>query len=438
MGDNTFRYGQGAPGARVRGAGAGGPAAGTGPQRRDGAQEPAGGTGWSVSAAGGTGRSDSAAGRRQQLGPRPDPGRADSEMAAEGSGSGERRGFQRAAALAGRAMPGRGGVGGHGGHASALLDRIPTARRDHRAGTGQGNEASWPAPTGGGQGSEGPGPAGDGSQVGDGGRAGDGNRASDGNRAGDGGANGGMVPPPGFPGLQIAPAATYWRRRFAILAIGLSLLAAASWTLSQAVKVSPSPRHSSGQSGRGNGTNTAPSGTGHHGHGTSGATTGHASTPRAHVTASGPAAKHQPAPRPSATTSGFGGFKPAFCSWHSIVLSLSAAQVHYGPGVQPSFSLSVVSTQPTACSFNIGPSHFALIIKEGPARIWSSADCVNGSGNLVAALHRGVPTVVTIGWDRRTSSPGCTGPARSVPPGTYTGYAVDGSLVSGPVPIRLS
>ena len=240
-----------------------------------------------------------------------------------------------------------------------------------------------------------------------------------------------MEPPPGF---AAAPATTYWRRRFAILAIGLSLLAVASWTLSQALKVTPSAPRPSGQHGQGSGTKAAPPG--HPGHGTSGAATGPASASRGR--GAGPVAKRQPAPQPSATTSGFGGFKPAFCSWHSIVLSLSAAQARYGPGEQPSFSLSVVSTQPTPCSFNIGPSHLALVIKEGPVRIWSSADCVSGSGNLVAALHRGVPTVVTIGWSRKMSSAGCTGPIRSVPPGTYTGYAVDGSLTSGPVPIRLS
>ncbi|HEX9064322.1 MAG TPA: hypothetical protein VF843_04395, partial [Streptosporangiaceae bacterium] len=238
------------------------------------------------------------------------------------------------------------------------------------------------------------------------------------------------APPDGDLGYHPAPAATYWRRRFVILAIGLSLLAAASWTLSQAVKVPPSRTgHSSGQPG-------SPAGTGTASRGSSGVSQAGSSGGQGKATK--PAANQSAAPRPTTTTSGFGGFKPAFCSWHSIVLSLSATQVHFGPGQQPSFNLSVVSTQPTACSFNIGPSHFALVIKEGPARIWSSADCVNGSGNLVAALHRGVPTVVTIGWDRKTSAAGCTGSARTVPPGTYTGYAVDGSLVSGPVPIQLT
>ena len=350
--------------------------------------------------------------------------------------AGECRGLQRAAALAGRAMAGRGDGHGHESHASALGGRIPRARRDNgERGDSERREQDDRTGAGGRAATlTGPGHAGQAQDRGqDDGQGTDRTPSAAGARSrpgADGEGDGEIEPPPGF---AAAPAATYWRRRFAILAIGLSLLAAASWTLSQALKVTPAaPSPSSGQQGQGSGTRAAP---GHPGHRTAGSGAGLASARGGR--ASGPAAKHQPGPRPSATTRGFGGFKPAFCSWHSIVLSLSAAQAHYGPGEQPSFSLSVVSTQPTACSFNIGPSHLALVIKEGPARIWSSADCVSGSGNLVAALHRGVPTLVTIGWDRQTSSPGCTGPARSVPPGTYTGYAVDGSLTSGPVPIRL-
>jgi len=151
----------------------------------------------------------------------------------------------------------------------------------------------------------------------------------------------------------------------------------------------------------------------------------------------GPASHSRSRPRPSPAASGFGGFKPAFCSWHSIVLSLSASQVRFGPGQRPDFSLSVVSTQSTACSFNVGAGHLAVMIREGTARVWSSADCARQTRSLVAALRRGVPTVVSIGWDRKTSAPGCSGPVRVVPAGTYTAFAVDGSLVSAPVTVQL-
>jgi hypothetical protein len=118
-------------------------------------------------------------------------------------------------------------------------------------------------------------------------------------------------------------------------------------------------------------------------------------------------------------------------------LSLVPAQTLFGSGQTPSFSLSVVSTQRAACSFNLGPAHLALVIKEGPARIWSSADCARPGSSLITVLARGVPTDVTISWPRDTSAPGCPGPSQQAPPGGYTGYAVNGAIVSAPVSFRI-
>src|SRR6266567_6560107 len=244
-------------------------------------------------------------------------------------------------------------------------------------------------------------------------------------------------------GVLAAPAATYWRRRFLVLAVGLAILGAAAWGLSDALRVHPGAGTATGQHGaapgRFAGAGAAPAGPRHGGRAPASGTRrrgGAGRSQRRKSAGAGTGARTRPTAKPSA--SGFGGFKPAFCSWHSIVLSLSAAQVAFGRGQEPGFSLSVVSTQPADCSFNVGPGHLALVIKEGPARVWSSADCVSGTGNLVAALRRGVPTVVSIGWNRRTSSPGCAGPVREVPAGTYTGYAADGSIASPPVTFRLN
>src|SRR5260370_311267 len=100
-------------------------------------------------------------------------------------------------------------------------------------------------------------------------------------------------------------------------------------------------------------------------------------------------------------------------------------------------SLTVVSSQATECSFNVGLGFLALVIKEGPVRLWSSADCVKGSGSLVSALRRGVPTVLPVTWNRRTSAPSCSGPSRMVPPGIYTAYAAQGGIDSVPVTFHL-
>jgi len=247
-----------------------------------------------------------------------------------------------------------------------------------------------------------------------------------------------------------APAANYWRRRLVVLTVGLTMLAAAAWSLSASLKVhagaqssassrGASREHGASQPGSGS-ADGGSAGGGSAGASRLGSTTGAAYAGgwyhAGHWPGSPPV--HSPASKPSATSSGFGGFKPPFCSWHSIVLSLSASQIQFGPGQKPNFSLSVVSTQPADCSFNVGVGHLALVIKNGSARIWSSADCVRGSGSLVTALKRGVPTVVSIVWNKKTSSPGCAGPEQSVPAGSYTACATDGSLVSAPVTVRLT
>ncbi len=134
---------------------------------------------------------------------------------------------------------------------------------------------------------------------------------------------------------------------------------------------------------------------------------------------------------------GHGTILPAFCGRRDIVLSVFAGQTQFGPKDSPTFELSIVSTQPAECTFNIGSAHLVLVIKEGPATIWNSADCPTGTSSLDAALARGVPTVVTVTWNRKTSAPGCSGRTTPVPAGAYTAYAEDGTLTSQPVPIRL-
>jgi hypothetical protein len=120
----------------------------------------------------------------------------------------------------------------------------------------------------------------------------------------------------------------------------------------------------------------------------------------------------------------------------SIVLSLAAGQSSYGLAQLPDFRVSVVSTQPTDCSCNVGAGHLAVLIKQGTARIWNSADCARGSRGLVTVLKRGIPAELSIGWGRNTLAPGCSGALRVVPVGTCAACALDGSLVSAPVTVR--
>jgi hypothetical protein len=231
------------------------------------------------------------------------------------------------------------------------------------------------------------------------------------------------------------PAGTYWRRRFVVLGVCLTALAGTAWGLSDALAVRPmKPTARTGISGSGAGASgwASPTGTAT-GPGRV-ATSGHVGSQAQHGLGTGPVTA--PAPDRSATAGGF-AVKPRSCPWHAVVLSLTANQIRFGPVQQPVFRLSVVSTLRTVCSFDIGPGHLALVIKEGSARIWSSADCVNGAGSQVTALRRGVPEIVWIAWDKDISSPSCGGPTRPVPSASYTAFAVDGPLVSTPLGFRL-
>jgi hypothetical protein len=257
---------------------------------------------------------------------------------------------------------------------------------------------------------------------------------------------------------------TYWRRRFIVLAIGLVVFGLAAWGISSALAVkaesasragrasdsaqsagkmpesATSSRNSHGSGGGRSGAGGSGGGRSGTGGGRQGAGGRQAASGRQGAggspTGSGTAGDGGKAG--SGQAAGHGTILPAFCGLRDIVLSVFAGQTQFGPKDSPTFELSIVSTQPAECTFNIGSAHLVLMIKEGPNRVWSSADCPTGTASLDAALARGVPTVVTVTWHRKTSTPGCSGQTMPVPSRAYTAYAVDGTLTSQPVAIRLT
>jgi len=113
-----------------------------------------------------------------------------------------------------------------------------------------------------------------------------------------------------------------------------------------------------------------------------------------------------------------------------VVISLLAAQDSYGAGERPEFEVDVVSTAPRPCTFNVGSKNVRLLIRSGAARIWGSADCARGAGPRATELVTGVPQVLRMSWDRKTSVPGCQLARREALPGTYTAAARTGRLRS--------
>ncbi len=85
----------------------------------------------------------------------------------------------------------------------------------------------------------------------------------------------------------------------------------------------------------------------------------------------------------------------------------------------------------------MGTKFVAVVIGSRNGRLWSSADCPSGAGSHVTVLTGGTPAVLRVSWDRRTSSPGCSGSTHLVRPGEYQAEAVAGHVHSAPVNVVL-
>jgi hypothetical protein len=210
-------------------------------------------------------------------------------------------------------------------------------------------------------------------------------------------------------------AAVYWRRRFVALVVGLGVLALIGWAFSGAVGGSGAAQSGSGSAGSGQPGGGIQGG--------AGSSAGSAN------------------PREAGATAGQGGVRSRTrlpsCYRGDVVLSLFSSQSAYSSGELPQFSVDVVTTARQTCTFNVGADHIALVIQTGSTQVWSSTDCVQGAGNLVSDLQRGVPTVVPISWNLEKSSPGCPAAASRMPAGTYTAVVIDGALQSNSVTFRV-
>jgi hypothetical protein len=229
--------------------------------------------------------------------------------------------------------------------------------------------------------------------------------------------------------------ATYWRRRFITLVIGLAVFAAIAWALSGALGTGAATARTGSATG---------SAAGQHGNSGIAAGSGAAAAGGSGAAAAGTKAlaKATKAPAkaasgPSAAPSGSTPGKPPLCAPKEVVLSLQASPASVGPRTLPQFLVNVISTAAATCRFNVGTQHIKLVIKAGQARIWSSADCASEPDSLITDLHRGIPTALPISWNRQRSTPGCTKAKSPVPAGTYSATAIDGTLASNTEKVRL-
>jgi hypothetical protein len=213
---------------------------------------------------------------------------------------------------------------------------------------------------------------------------------------------------------------TYWRRRVFVFAVGIGLLTALSWTVNGMLtgRSSADRAASAGRAGAA-GSAAARAGSG----------------PALPASSASARPASVPSQHPSAISSPASGAALA-CAPGAVTLRLSSPQYWYQAGKMPSFTVHAISHGEQPCRFNMGTKFVSVVIASA-RRVWSSADCVSGSGSNMIVLARGRPAVLRVSWDRRTSSPGCGGASHAAVPGEYTVIAVAGRLRSKTVNLVL-
>jgi len=240
--------------------------------------------------------------------------------------------------------------------------------------------------------------------------------------------------------------ATYWRRRVVVFGGGMAVLTLLVWAMSSAVSVvlSGSPAADQGSAGSHAGGSAARA-LGRRGHrqGLAKETADQRSRQRAKPQPSDSSPRASTAPAsPSASPSPGGGQQPGAgtgpvpgagqqaCATGAVVLNLHSSQSQYGSGMPVSFAISAVSTRGQPCQVNLGPRFVSIVVDSSGTPIWDSSSCGRGILSRVFTLTRGVPALVHITWDRRSSMTDCPGQGNALRAGTYTAAAYYGQLHS--------
>ncbi len=237
---------------------------------------------------------------------------------------------------------------------------------------------------------------------------------------------------------QDAPADAYWRRRFFALVGGLGVVGLLIWACSGLVGGKPASQATgTGQAGKaaaaayGSGAATSPAARpGVTSPAPSATSSGLASGAPASPTTS-PARSARSAARagPSGGT-GRATTAASTCPAADIVLTLLPSKASYGPHDMPTFQIDVVSTDNATCTFGIGPRSLRVVVTHGSQLAWNSGACLQNAASRVIQLHRGVPVVVPVGWNRHLNAGGCLATVLAASPRTYVAAAQSGAAES--------
>ncbi|WP_028050538.1 hypothetical protein [Cellulomonas sp. URHD0024] len=192
---------------------------------------------------------------------------------------------------------------------------------------------------------------------------------------------GAQQPPPRLP------ARVYWVRRLVVLGIPLLVVVLlVVWI-----------------TGRGGGDEPTPAAL---------TTTTAATRPAAHPTVTTPAPSTSPSQEP-------GGVPD--CDADMLALAMTATAETFGPGVKPTFDVTITNTGDETCLVNAGETGREIVITSGDDRVWDSRDCiVDGTQTRDLLLAAAAVDSTELTWDRVRSAPSCPPNLPAPGPGTYS------------------
>jgi hypothetical protein len=166
------------------------------------------------------------------------------------------------------------------------------------------------------------------------------------------------------------------------------------------------------------------------------ANSSHASAPRAVATATSSApAPAVPAPAGSPVQSSpAAASAPAPCDPTKLQLAATTAASTFAVGDTPTLYLQVTNPGPAPCVVDLSDKKILMQVYNGQSRVWGSHDCQIQSGSNLKTLAVSVPVRVGVQWSGLSSQPQCAGTRQRVVGGVYTLYVqlagVDGKAAT--------
>jgi hypothetical protein len=202
------------------------------------------------------------------------------------------------------------------------------------------------------------------------------------------------------------PPSVYWRRRIAVLAALVVLVALTIYALRPGGSDSP---RASAVDHTTSPTQTTP-------------TTSIAAAPISTPPTTPPHSSAQQTRSPAGTSSSPAA--PAACDTAKLKIAAVVGQSSYHVGDQPVLMLQVTNPGTKSCVQDLADSQVELRVYNGESRVWGSHDCQIEPGTSPSTLLPGQSVRVSITWSGLSSQPQCAGTRQRVGAGTYTLYAL--------------